>query len=88
MLFPELEPNEHCSHMRYVISCAIFWTASLKIDCLTFYEFNVLWAVSIYPKRNYLLISKENLYFNYLSLSMRQLTVTVFRTIDFQLRYP
>ena len=77
MLFPELEPNEHCSHMRYVISCAIFWTASLKIDCLTFYEFNVLWAVSIYLKRNYLLISKENIYFNYLSLSMLKLCVLV-----------
>ena len=70
MLLPELELNEYCSHKLYVMYCATFWIASLKMYKFLFYDFNNFVGPALFYVKTIISAIKEDIPNNFVQISI------------------
>ena len=71
MLLPELELNEYCSHKLYVMYCATFWIASLKMYKFLFlYDFNNFVSPALFYVKTISFAIKEDIPNNFVQISI------------------
>ena len=74
MLLPELELNEYCSHKLYVMYCATFWIASLKMYKFLFYDFNNFVSPALVYEKTIIFAIKEDIPNNFVQISIAKTT--------------
>ena len=74
MLLPELELNEYCSHKQYVMYCATFWIASLKMYKFLFYDFNNFVSPALVYVKTIIFAIKEDIPNNFVQISIAKTT--------------
>ena len=73
MLLPELELNEYCSHNLYVMYCATYWIASLKMYKFLFYDFNNFVSLTLFYVKTIIFAIKEDIPNNFVQMSIAKI---------------